>query len=143
MAKMIEFPVRPIDLAAVDLSYGPCCMSFGFDLQPLLNSIREVGLINSPLLYDNGDGGLGVIIGFRRLLALKSMGRGRVDCRIMEQADRDMFGCLLLNLHDNMATRTFNEVEKGMALTLSATCRCLDFHRAWKPLLFTRLLKNG
>ena len=56
MEKAVEFPIRAVDLAVVDLTPGPCCMSFGFDLKPLENSIGEIGLINSPLLYDKGDG---------------------------------------------------------------------------------------
>jgi hypothetical protein len=111
-------------------------MSFGFDPGPLRHSIREVGLLNPPLVYDNGNGRLEVVAGFRRLSALRALGRARVDCRVMGDRGPDRLGRLLLNLHDNLATRPLNDVEKAMALTrLSKHMSGKDVMEGYMPLL--------
>ncbi|MFH1123089.1 MAG: ParB/RepB/Spo0J family partition protein [Pseudomonadota bacterium] len=105
-----------VDLAHVDEGPGPDCMSFGFDLDPLILSIRRCGLINNPLVARNEQGRVDVIAGYRRILALKTLGWGRVQCRDLSALLPSPLERLLFNLHDNLPTRTFNDVEKGMIL---------------------------
>jgi hypothetical protein len=96
---------------------GPYCMSFGFDIKPLAQSINKVGLVNGPLLMENGNAGLTVIVGYRRIIALKTLGWDRIPSGILSKSDETSpLECLLLNLYDNLATRKLNEVEKGMVL---------------------------
>ena len=61
--------VHQVNIKDIDDRPGPYCMSFGFDLEPLTESIRRVGLINSPLLVRNGNGELDIVIGYRRIRA--------------------------------------------------------------------------
>jgi ParB-like chromosome segregation protein Spo0J len=100
----------------IEILPGPYSMSFGFDIEPLIGSIRNVGLVNCPLLKKDGDEKLEIIIGYRRIHALKSLGVDRIPCRIVSCAEFTPLDCLLLNLYDNLSTRKFNEVEKGMVL---------------------------
>ena len=93
----------------------PYCMSFEFDLTPLIRSIEKVGFINLPLLIRNEDKTLDVVLGFRRIKALKSLGWEKIPCKIFSESEMSPLECLLLSLNDNLATRTFNEVEKAMA----------------------------
>jgi len=95
---------------------GPYCMSFGFDIRPLVQSIDRVGLVNCPLLIENKNAELTVIVGYRRIHALKTLGWDRIPCGILSESRLSPLECLLLNLYDNLATRKLNEVEKGMAL---------------------------
>jgi len=95
---------------------GPYCMSFGFDLKPLVRSIERVGLVNSPLVIENGHDSLTIIAGYRRIQALKTLGWGKITCKVLTESELSPLDCLLLNLHDNLTTRRLNEVEKGMAL---------------------------
>jgi len=95
---------------------GPYCMSFGFDIRPLAQSIDRVGLVNCPLLIENKNAELTVIVGYRRIYALKTLGWDRIPCGILLESRLSPLECLLLNLYDNLATRKLNEVEKGMAL---------------------------
>jgi hypothetical protein len=101
----------------IDDSPGPCCMSFGFDLKPLIQSIKKIGLINSPLVMEQRPGNLTVISGYRRILALKSLKWDRVPCRVLSESQLSPLDCLLINLHENLATRKLNEIEKGMILS--------------------------
>ncbi|MCG6879752.1 MAG: ParB/RepB/Spo0J family partition protein [Deltaproteobacteria bacterium] len=95
-------------------------MSFGFDIKPLLNSIKRIGLINSPILIkkEKGEGALQyeVIAGFRRISALRALSLNPIPCRILP-SETPSLDCLLINLHENLASRDFNPVEKGMVLT--------------------------
>jgi len=68
-----EITPQPVLLSNIDDSPGPCCMSFGFDLNPLIQSIERVGLINPPLLKRDNHGSITIITGYRRIKALKSL----------------------------------------------------------------------
>ena len=91
-------------------------MSFGFDLKPLARSIEKFVLINPPVVMKGRGGELDVVVGYRRILALKSLGLEKATCRDLSNSDLSTLDLLLLNLSDNLATRRFNDVEKGMIL---------------------------
>jgi len=107
---------QPVRLKDIEDQPGPYCMSFGFDIEPLKRSLRRAGLINSPLLIKNRHEQLDIIIGYRRIQALKSLNRDSISCRIVSYSELSDLECLLLNLHDNLSFREFNDVEKGMVL---------------------------
>jgi len=110
-----ETIARQVALKDIDESPGPFCMSFGFDLDPLIQSIQQIGLANPPILKSDPEG-LTVVAGYRRVIALKALGVDRAQFRIIARHDTPPLECLLLNLHDNLSTRPLNDVEKGMAL---------------------------
>ncbi len=39
-----------VEVNQINENPGPYCMSFGFDLKPLIRSIEKFGLINSPIV---------------------------------------------------------------------------------------------
>jgi len=137
--KIMETAPRQIALGAVDDSPGPFCMSFGFTLDPLIRSIREVGLINPPILKSEPEG-LTIVCGYRRILALKELKVETAPCRVIFDHDRILpLECLLLNLHDNLATRSLNNVEKGMVLSrLDAWISRKEMVQRYMPLLGLR-----
>jgi len=106
-----------VDLKNIDDRPGPYCMSFGFNLKPLIQSIERVGLINFPIVIENRQGKMTIIIGYRRILALKSLGWDKIPCKILSKSDLTPIECLILNLNDNIAIRKLNDVEKGMVLS--------------------------
>ena len=105
-----------VNLKDIDDRPGPYCMSFGFNLRLITQSIKRIGLVNSPFLIENGHGKLIIITGYRRIQALKSLGRDKTPCKILSKSDHSPLECLLLNLYDNIAIRKLNDVEKGMVL---------------------------
>jgi ParB-like chromosome segregation protein Spo0J len=109
---------RPVlvGLDEIDERPGPYCMSFAFDLNKLRASIEKAGLLNPPLLVRKRAGGMETIAGYRRILALKSLHREEAPCRVLEEFQLAPLDGILMNLHDNLATRPFNDVEKGMIL---------------------------
>jgi hypothetical protein len=117
--KKHHFLPKLIDLNQIDLAPGPYCMSYGFDVALLADSIRRIGLMNSPILIEKGKGRgdtqFVVVAGFRRISALALLGEALIPSRILPM-DTPPFECLQMNLHENLIVRDFNPVEKGMAL---------------------------
>lgn len=105
-----------VDAQEIDDSFGPFSMSFGFDLEPLIRSIERYGLINKPFITRVNKGNMVPVVGFRRILALKSLQLRIIPCVDLSDAGLSFLDLILLNLHDNLATRKFNDVEKGMIL---------------------------
>jgi hypothetical protein len=124
------------DIKDIDDSPGPFCMSFGFNLGPLINSIKNVGMINPPLLIRDKGGGYSVIAGYRRVLALKALRYEKTPCLLLSESRISPLECLLVSLYDNLATRRFNEVEKGMALSrLTSVLSLEEVSKNFMPLL--------
>ncbi len=125
-----------VALKAISENPGPYCMSFGFDLKPLIRSVETFGLINRPIVTKDREGRVEVVAGYRRILALKHLQWEEIPCRDLSQAGLSSFQLLLLNLYDNLATRQFNQVEKGMILNrLSAHVSRDEILRDFMPLL--------
>jgi ParB family chromosome partitioning protein len=110
-----ETPIS-VDLKHIDENLGPHSMSFGFDLEPLMRSIKQYGLINAPFVMGASDGRMDVVVGYRRILALKSLQCETVPCVDLSDSGLSPLELLHFNLHDNLTTRKFNEVETGMIL---------------------------
>jgi len=105
-----------IQLEEFDEAPGPNCMSFNFDIERLICSIKAVGLINMPLVKRNREGRLDIVTGYRRIIALKAMKYTRIYCRDLSDSGFSEYEMFLISLYDNIAIRRFNYVEKGMIL---------------------------
>jgi ParB-like chromosome segregation protein Spo0J len=120
----------------IDVSPGPYCMSFGFDLGPLSASIQEVGLINAPMTVKNKEGKRDIVAGYRRILALKSLHTEKIPCRDLSDSGLTPLQLLILNFRDNLATRKFNDVEKAMILArLASHITCEEILSRYMALL--------
>jgi ParB-like chromosome segregation protein Spo0J len=114
--EMTKQDAVPVALMHISQGPGPYCMSFAFDLKPLIRSIEKFGLINSPIVTKGREGRVEVVAGYRRILALKALQWEEIPCKDLSHLGLSPMEFLLLNLHDNLATRPFNVVEKGMVL---------------------------
>ena len=109
-------PLRQIDIDDISTQPGPYCMSYGYDPTPLLKSMEKVGLLNPPCLVAKIAGGFEVVSGYRRILAARSLGWEKIFCRDLTDLKMTTLDLLLLNLYENLSTRSFNEIEKAMVL---------------------------
>lgn len=105
-----------VNAKEIDESPGSFTMSFGFDLKPLIRSIERFGLINTPCVVRDTKGKWVPVVGFRRILVLKSLQWEKIPCVDLSDLGLSVLDLILLNLHDNLTTRKFNDVEKGMIL---------------------------
>ena len=104
-----------IVISDIDLTPGPFCMSFHFNLEPLKASIEKYGVINPPYLLRNPDNNFLVVAGYARLMAVIELGWHDIACHVLPDSF-SLFNALLFNLNDNLIHRQFNSIEKGMIL---------------------------
>jgi ParB-like chromosome segregation protein Spo0J len=126
-----------VDIKELDEKPGPFCMSYGFDLNNITVSIRTVGLINRPLIRRTRAGSIDIVTGYRRILALKALNWERVPCIEITDSGLSDKDLLILNMYDNLCTRRFNHVEKGMILNhlLMYYYTIEDIYRSFMSLL--------
>ncbi len=106
-------PVAEHEIADDDLYRLP-----SFDpIEPLAASIREIGLLNPPLLQRRSDGRLRIVCGFRRLEALRLPALPLKEAWVIEktQPSADVF---LIALLDNAAHKSFNPVQSAAAVRI-------------------------
>jgi ParB/RepB/Spo0J family partition protein len=85
------------------------------DLQSLRASIDEVGVIQPALLRKRQDR-YQIVSGFRRISILRDLGRPDILARIIDEKELGNLQLFSSSLHENLTTRGFNAVEKGIAL---------------------------
>jgi len=113
--KLLKSSLVNIAISDIDLTPGPFCMSFNFNLEPLKASIEKFGVINTPYLLRNSDNNFIVVAGYRRLMAVKELGWQDIVCHVLPDSF-SLFNALLFNLNDNLIHRQLNNIEKGMIL---------------------------
>jgi len=106
-----------LDIAKMAESPSPYTMSYGFSLDVLCESIRKVGLINPPLVAQNQEGSFEIVTGYRRILALKTLGERNAFCHDMTGVLRSPLERFLAAFYENLATRKFNDIEKAIILS--------------------------
>ncbi len=89
-------------------------------LDDLIASIKDVGLLNSPLLIQNG-AGFTIVCGFRRIEACRSLQWETIPARILDPATPKLF-CAKFAVTDNALQRSLNLIEKSRAIELLAPC---------------------
>jgi len=79
------------------------------DLKPLIDSIREHGLINPITVMENGDGYV-LIAGYRRLQAVKALGNHEISATVLNPMDADKQ--LKMEIDENEARKSFTIQER-------------------------------
>lgn len=117
---------RMVSLADVSSDDGTFRITTRTDIEDLINSIKQLGLIQPPVLV-SGFAGYKIVCGFRRITACRALGWSRITARILaETADR--FQMAQLAIADNAWQRSLNLLETSRALTLLADV-CPDQRR--------------
>ena len=115
MKKPIQSTPLQVEISDIDLNPGPFCMSFHFSLEQLKGSIERFGVLNAPYVIKASDSRYTVVVGYRRLLALRELGWLEALCHVLP-GNFPPLEALLLNLYDNLIQRKMNDIEKGMVL---------------------------
>jgi ParB-like chromosome segregation protein Spo0J len=106
-------------LSNIDLSsgnYDRYLFRYGRDSDIVKESIRKVGLINPVILMKSLDAEetYSVICGYQRIVACRKLGQVSIESKVIDGLNDEEI--LLLVLHDNLSSRGFNEIEKGIVL---------------------------
>lgn len=93
-------------------------LSFSFPPEPgsLKDSIEEVGLLHPPHLVEEKKGSFFVASGFRRIRALSELGWEKIPAFLHPAEVLSPRQAFVMNLSENLASRTLNAVEKAFAL---------------------------
>ena len=116
---------RILPLHHISTTPGIYCMSYDFDLRPLMSSLRNIGMIHRPWVTRGEGGHWEVVIGFRRILALARLQKEISPVIDVSDSGASPMELFKVHLYDNIATRRFNDIEKAMVL---------DHLAAWLPL---------
>jgi ParB-like chromosome segregation protein Spo0J len=107
--KVTSVPLNRIDTA--DATYH---ITTRTDVDDLLASIRNVGLLNLPILMANG-GSFIVVSGFRRIAACGRLDTSEIRARVLE-SDLNPLECLRIAIADNAFQRPLDLLETSRAL---------------------------
>jgi len=106
---------RSVQLKNIDLRDKTFLLSYFYDLKPLKQSIKRVGLLNPPVVRKKATTSYQIICGFKRIRTLKELGVSSITCSTVPPKTSDR-GSLLLSLYDNVSHRELNPIEKSMAI---------------------------
>jgi len=111
----MNLKTKRIYLKNIDFKDKTFLLSYGYDLNPLKQSIKQVGLLNPPILRKKSAAAYQIICGYRRIQALRKLGVSSLTSTIVPSKTGDRES-LLLSLYDNTSHREFNPIEKSIAL---------------------------
>ena len=108
-------PIKMIPLQQIDLTDETFSVNYLPDLQRLRSSIEEVGMIQ-PVFLRERVGRYQIISGFRRISVMEELGRLEIESKVVGEKEMDEFQLFSRSLQENLTTRGFNAVEKGICL---------------------------
>jgi ParB family chromosome partitioning protein len=110
----MNFKEDLVYLSSIDLEDHAFRITTNKSLKSLTLSIKNVGLLNPPILVKkNSD--FRVISGFRRIYASFDLGMTRIPARIVE-SHQNKHACVMIAIADNSLQRTLNLIEQSRAL---------------------------
>ncbi len=104
-----------ISVSEIDTRDDTCRLSLRTDPDPLVASIRAVGLINPPILRQRDDFKYQIVCGFRRVMACKALGWPEIKARILKGNPSEL-DTLKLAILDNRSHRKLNVVEQARGI---------------------------
>ncbi|OGP54345.1 MAG: hypothetical protein A2Y65_02375 [Deltaproteobacteria bacterium RBG_13_52_11] len=110
MLRLESIPVTKLDLE--DTTF---LITFIADLEPLLASLKLVGLLEPLILRERTDETYQIVCGFKRAEALRRLAITEAEAIVYRQGELDDLQALLMTIGHNL-TRRLNLVEKALAL---------------------------
>lgn len=107
----LEIPLNSIDFddRRFCVTVGPCPAS-------IEASIRQVGLIDPPIVWAQKSGKKVIVCGFRRLSVLRDLKKPSVEVRLIQDGKANEKALFLLSVHQNLCTRGLNPAEKAQVV---------------------------
>jgi len=109
--------LRKIGIDAIDSRNQSFSMTFHPNLDGLMRSIGQVGLLQPIIVREKSRGArYQVISGFKRLAVCKQLGLGEIEAFCYRKLELDDLEGFHMALHENLSTRGLNLIEKSMIL---------------------------
>jgi hypothetical protein len=113
---MSDLKLIDVPLDAIDLGDSRFRISFGRELEPLIESIKAVGLTSPPQLQPKGTGKFRPVIGFRRIEVLSRLRVERIPAIAFSPSARDV-DLFELAMRDNQSVHPLNPIECSIILS--------------------------
>lgn len=109
--------LKNVPMNQIDLSDRCYIFTFEPPISEMVDSIKQIGLLNPPILEQIGPAAYRIVAGLRRIIALRHLGKSDLDARVFsgDKSSPDV-NLFLLNLYENFANRKFNVIEKANIL---------------------------
>jgi hypothetical protein len=115
--------VLDVRLEGIDFADETYRISEELTCAALQDSLREIGQLNPVVLMEKSESPALIVCGFRRLSALRRMGRSHCLARFLPQDAGGPLAAFRIGLWDNLAHRQLNSLEKARVVhTLKHTC---------------------
>jgi hypothetical protein len=104
--------LKEIALQEIDFQNETFRISETLDCEPLIESLRVIGQLN-PIVLAAGDSRHLIVCGFRRLRALKALGKDRALAWILPGQDNPPARCFEFAIWDNLSHRQLGPLERA------------------------------
>jgi len=111
----IQYDDKVVPISQIDITDDTCCLSLHIDPTDLVSAIQAVGLINPPVLIQKDNGVYGIVCGFRRIGACRSLGWTEIHGRVLGKGLSEL-DLLKLAILDNRSHRPLNVVEQAQGV---------------------------
>ncbi len=115
VSRPIEYEDSVISIAEIDTGDDMCRLGLRTDADALAVSVRDVGLINPPVLRQRRDSKYQIVCGFRRVEACRRLELNEVKARVLKGDFPDL-EVLKLAILDNRSHRQLNVVEQAQGI---------------------------
>jgi hypothetical protein len=105
-----------IEIHHIDLNDTTFKITTNISIDDLIASIKNVGLISSPILISTADKRYIVASGFRRIDACRFLGWRHIDARVVSDIRSDL-DLLKLAIADNCLNRQLNVIEQSVSIS--------------------------
>jgi len=107
--------VVSIDLSLIDFNDLTLFTGYKEDISSIQDSIREIGIINPPILMHKGEG-YQIITGWKRLISSRELGHTQVLCSVYGSGKISDEECIKIIYQDNRATMSELELAELIML---------------------------
>lgn len=115
----MQFNSENVELHAIHSDNHFFRITTAKSVDDLVQSIRDIGLINPPVLVRH-DSAYIIVSGFRRIKAISILGKKTVPARIAESQQHSLF-CAKIAISDNSFQRPLNLIEQVRAIQILST----------------------
>jgi len=112
----MRFKQKTVKLSRIDSGDESFRITTQKNIDNLMDSINDVGLLNLPLLIEK-DSGYTVVCGFRRIEACRRLGWAGAKARILD-SDTQRLECIKYAITDNSLQRPLNLIEQSRSINM-------------------------
>ena len=110
-----DYEDKVVSVSEIDTADDTCYLGLGAPTDDLAVSVRDVGLINPPVLRQHRNPKYQIVCGFRRVEACRTLELNEIKARVLKGDCSDL-GVLKLAIFDNRSHRQLNVVEQAQGI---------------------------